>query len=81
MTKQMNLQEFFNITLPLVFVAIGWFLKELWSAVQSLKIEVHDIRTHLAENYMHKDDFSGRWEEVLKAVHRIEDKLDNLRNN
>jgi len=49
--------------------------------VQSLKIEVHDIRTHLAENYMHKDDFSGRWEEVLKAVHRIEDKLDNLRNN
>ena len=75
----MNLQEFFNITLPLVFVAIGWFLKELWSAVQSLKIEVHDIRTHLAENYMHKDDFSDRWEEVLKAVHRIEDKLDNLR--
>ena len=77
----MNLQEFFNITLPLVFVAIGWFLKELWSAVQSLKIEVHDIRTHLAENYMHKDDFSDRWDEVLKAVHRIEDKLDNLRNN
>ena len=75
----MNLQEFFNITLPLVFVAIGWFLKELWSAVQSLKIEVHDIRTHLAENYMHKDDFSDRWEEILKAVHRIEDKLDNLR--
>ena len=78
MTKQMNLQEFFNITLPLVFVAIGWFLKELWSAVQSLKIEVHDIRTHLAENYMHKDDFSDRWDEVLKAVHRIEDKLDRI---
>ena len=74
----MNLQEFFNITLPLVFVAIGWFLKELWSAVQSLKIEVHDIRTHLAENYMHKDDFSDRWDEVLKAVHRIEDKLDRI---
>ena len=74
----MNLQEFFNITLPLVFVALGWFLKELWSAVQSLKIEVHDIRTHLAENYMHKDDFSDRWDEVLKAVHRIEDKLDRI---
>ena len=74
----MNLQEFFNITLPLVFVAIGWFLKELWSAVQSLKIEVHDIRTHLAENYIHKDDFSDRWEEILKAVHRIEDKLDRI---
>jgi hypothetical protein len=28
---------------------------------------------------MHKDDFSDRWEEVLKAVHRIEDKLDQIR--
>jgi len=74
----MNLQEFFNITLPLVFVAIGWFLKELWSAVQSLKIEVHDIRTHLAENYMHKDDFSDRWEEILSSVHRLENKIDRL---
>lgn len=74
----MNLQEFFNITLPLVFVAIGWFLKELWSAVQSLKIEVHDIRTHLAENYMHKDDFSNRWEDILSSVHRLENKIDRL---
>jgi len=61
-----------------VYVAIGWFLKELWTAVQSLKIDLQDLRTHLAENYMHKDDFSDRWEEVLKAVHRIEDKLDRI---
>jgi hypothetical protein len=29
---------------------------------------------------MRKDDFSSRWEEVLKAVHRIEDKLDAMRD-
>jgi len=74
----MDLQALFTAVLPLVLVALGWFLKELWSAVQALKLEVHDIRTHLAENYTHKDDFTQRWEEVLKAVHRIEDKIDNL---
>ena len=76
----MDLQALFTAVLPLVLVALGWFLKELWSAVQTLKLEVHDIRTHLAENYTHKDDFTQRWEEVLKAVHRIEDKIDNLQN-
>ena len=74
----MDLQSLFAALLPLALVAVGWFLKEIWSAVQALKLEVHDIRTHVAENYMHKNDFADRWEEVLKAVHRIEDKLDNL---
>ena len=75
----MELQAFFNMVLPLIFVAIGWFMKELWTAVQALKIDLRDLRTHLAENYMHKDDISDRWDEVLTALHRLEDKLDSLK--
>ena len=74
----MDLQSLFTALLPLVLIAVGWFMKEIWAAVQILKLEVHDIRTHMAENYVHKNDFADRWEEILKAVHRIEDKLDNL---
>jgi hypothetical protein len=75
-----DLQTLINTILPLVCVACGWFCKELWTAVQVLKLDLHDLRTHIAENYVHKEDFSDRWEEVLKAVHRIEDKLDDLRD-
>jgi hypothetical protein len=77
---KMDLQTLINTVLPLICVAIGWFCKELWTAVQELKNDLTDIRTHLADNYVRKDDFAHRWEEVLKAVHRIEDKLDILRN-
>jgi len=76
----MDLQFIINTILPLICVVIGWFCKELWTAVQSLKEDLSDLRNHLADNYMRKDDFSSRWEEVLKAVHRIEDKLDALRD-
>ena len=76
----MDIQFIINTILPLICVVIGWFCKELWTAVQSLKEDVSDLRNHLADNYMRKDDFSSRWEEVLKAVHRIEDKLDALRD-
>jgi hypothetical protein len=75
----MDIQTLINTVLPLVCVAMGWFCKELWDAVQDLKSDLGDLRTHLAENYMLKNDFSDRWEEVLKAVHRIEDKLDAIR--
>jgi predicted nuclease with TOPRIM domain len=74
----MDIQTLINTVLPLICVAIGWFCKELWTAVQDLKNDLHDLRTHLAENYMHKEDFTARWEEVLKAIHRVEDKLDKL---
>jgi hypothetical protein len=76
----MDIQTLINTVLPLICVAIGWFCKELWSAVQQLKDDLSDLRTHIADNYLRKDDFSTRWEEVLKAVHRIEDKLDEIRN-
>ena len=76
----MDLQFIINTVLPLICVAIGWFCKELWSAVQQLKDDLSDLRTHVADNYLRKDDFSSRWEEVLKAVHRIEDKLDEMRS-
>jgi hypothetical protein len=75
-----DLQTLINTILPLVCVACGWFCKELWTAVQVLKLDLHDLRTHIAENYVHKEDFSDRWDEVLKALHRLEDKLDDLRD-
>jgi hypothetical protein len=74
-----DLQTLINTVLPLICVACGWFCKELWTAVQVLKLDLHDLRTHIAENYVHKDDFSDRWDEVLKALHRLEDKLDDMR--
>ena len=76
----MDLQTLLNTVLPLICVACGWFCKELWTAVQVLKLDLHDLRTHIAENYVHKDDFSDRWDEVLKALHRLEDKLDDMRD-
>lgn len=77
----MDLQTLINTVLPLICVAIGWFCKELWTAVQDLKNDLMELRAHMADNYLRKDDFSARWEEVLKAVHRIEDKLDQLRDS
>jgi hypothetical protein len=46
------------------------------AAVQDLKADLAKLREELPTHYVSKEDFNDRWNEVLKALHRIEDKLD-----
>jgi len=72
----MNMQELFNIAIPIICGVLGWFCRELWTAVQELKADLSKLREELPSRYISKDDFSDRWNEVLKSLHRIENKLD-----
>jgi len=72
----MDLQSIMNMALPAICAVLGWFCRELWTAVQELKSDLSKLREELPTRYITKDDFNDRWSEVLKALHRIEDKLD-----
>jgi len=72
----MNPQDLFNTFIPIVCAVLGWFCRELWNAVQELKDDLSNLRAELHTNYVSKEDFNDRWYEVLKSLHRIEDKLD-----
>lgn len=72
----MGMQELLNIGIPVICAVLGWFCRELWTAVQELKEDLAKLRAELPTHYVSKDDFNDRWYEVLKALHRIEDKLD-----
>jgi hypothetical protein len=65
-----------NFILPTACAILGWFCRELWTAVQDLKDDLAKLREELPTHYVSKDDCNDRWNEVLKALHRIEDKLD-----
>jgi hypothetical protein len=72
----MDFQSLINFILPTACAILGWFCRELWTAVQELKDDLAKLREELPTKYVTKDDFNDRWYEVLKALHRIEDKLD-----
>jgi hypothetical protein len=72
----MDIQSLINFILPVACAVLGWFCRELWTAVQELKTDLAKLREELPTHYVSKEDFNDRWNEVLKALHRIEDKLD-----
>lgn len=56
---------------------IGWFVKVLWDAVNSLKQDVHDLEIKLTEDCVRKDDLARYLERVFNKLDRIEDYLLN----
>ena len=72
----MDFQSMMDFVLPTACAILGWFCRELWTAMQELKTDLAKLREELPTHYVSKEDFNDRWTEVLKSLHRIEDKLD-----
>ena len=72
----MDVQEIINILLGIAMSVTGWFARELWSAVQTLKENLYKLREEIAKDYMPKEDFYSFKNELFTALRRIEDKLE-----
>lgn len=71
-----HIQLFINIALGVAFSTLGWFARELWSAVKLLKDDLAQLREEIANDRVHKDDFKTAIDRLFQKLDRIEDKLD-----
>jgi hypothetical protein len=60
----MYFQEAVNIALGIISASLGWFARELWTAVKDLKEDIAKIREDLPINYVRKDDFKSLQHEI-----------------
>ena len=72
----MEVQFLINSILGTALTVAGWFARELWTAVQTLKDDLYKIREEIAKDYMPKDDFNAFKLELFAMLRRIEDKLE-----
>ena len=69
-------QSTINIAIGATLAAVGWFARQLWEAVQALKVDLHQIEVDLPINYVRKDDMDKRMDHIEDMFKRIYDKLD-----
>lgn len=72
----MNLQEIFNLIGGGLLAILGWFAREVWSAVQELKRDLSVLREELPRTYVTRHDYKEDIRELKDMLTRIFDRLD-----
>lgn len=71
----MTMAEILQVVLSTGLAALGWFARMLWSAVSELKDDLAELKQDLPVSYIRKDDFKDFRQDVIDALHRIEEML------
>lgn len=69
-------QNTINLALGAALAIAGWFARQLWEAVKSLKDDLHKIEADMPKTYVLKDDMDKRMDHIEDMFKRIYDKLD-----
>lgn len=72
----MSTLELFNYALTIGVGVLGWFARELWTAVKNLKEDLVTLKEEVWLHYLRRDDFRDFRNEILNVLQRIENKLD-----
>ena len=73
----MDTQSLINTGIGVVIAIGGWFGRELWDAVKTLRADVHKIEVDLPSNYLRRDEFSEGMKEIRMLFDKVFEKLDS----
>ena len=65
-----------NIVLGVCLSVGGWFVRQMWDAVQNLKSDIQRIEVELPTSYVRKSDLDSRLDKLELLLDRIFEKLD-----
>jgi hypothetical protein len=70
-------QEIINLLIGSVLAVLGWFARQLWDAVQSLKDDMKQLEVDLPTHYVRKDELEQKLDKLEVMLNRIFEKLDS----
>jgi cobalamin biosynthesis Co2+ chelatase CbiK len=73
----MDSQTLLNLILSSSSLVLGWFLREMWSAVKELKSDLAKLREELPKVYVSKDDYRQDVRELKDMLNKLLDRLDH----
>jgi hypothetical protein len=69
-------QTALDIAMAGVMGVLGWFARELWSAVKELRADLSRLREELPKTYVNKEDWREDFKEMRSVLDKIYTKLD-----
>lgn len=72
----MDTQSLLNLAFSTAGLILGWFLRELWTAVKELKSDLAKLREELPKDYVAKDDYRQDVKELKDMIAKLFDILE-----
>lgn len=72
----MNSQDLINLAFGASASILGWFAREMWSAVKDLKTDLAKLREELPRTYVVRDDYKDDIREIKEMLTKLFDRLD-----
>ena len=66
-----------NIVLGSVLAVGGWFVRQMWDAVQNLKDDLKRIEVELPTSYVRKADLDVRLDKIDEMLEKLFDRLNS----
>lgn len=73
----MDNQSILNFILSGASLVLGWFLREMWSAVKELQADLAKLREELPKEYVARDDYRQDIKELKEMLNKLFDRLDH----
>jgi hypothetical protein len=72
-----DLQHVVNSVIAVLFSLVGWFAREIWSAVKELKNDLAKLREELPREFVMREDYRSDLKDIKEMLSKIVDKLDH----
>jgi len=72
----MDPQNLLNLAFGVASSVLGWFAREMWSAVKELKADLAKLREELPRTYVVRDDYKDDIREIKEMLTKLFDRLD-----
>jgi len=66
----------FNLAFAGLSAVMGFIIKVLWDAINTLRRDLGDLERSIKDNYVRRDDFRDTMRAMFEKLDRIEGKLD-----
>lgn len=73
----MDINTIINIVLGVALSVGGWFVRQMWDAVQQLKSDIQKIEVELPTNYVRKADLDARLDKIDDMLEKLFDRLNS----
>jgi hypothetical protein len=73
----MENQHLINALVGIGMSVLGWFARELWSAVKELKSDLAKLREDLPKDYVIRSDYREDIRDIKAMLAKIFEKLEN----